>query len=94
MASGSARDSPDAASASASVPPSGTDSPGCPSPFPFRGDNALFGALDSHPSSLCRFTSVHDNLRQFRGLIPAFLSFAVTWCCRQSNLATVSNNFG
>lgn len=76
-ASGSARDSPDVASASASAPPSGTDSPGCPSRFPFRGGNALFGALDSHPSSLRRFAD--KNLQQFRWLIPAFLSLAITW---------------
>jgi len=90
-ASGSARDSPDAASASASVPPSGTDSPGCPSPFPSRGDNALFGAPDSHPSSSRRFASAHDDLQQSRGLIPEFLSLVVTPRRRQFNNTTASN---
>lgn len=93
-ASGSARDSPDAASANASVPPSGMDSPGCPSPFPFRGDNALFGAPDSHPSSSCRFAPAHDNLQQSRGLIPAFLSLVVTWRRRQFNFAAAPNSVG
>jgi len=54
-ASGSARDSLDVANASANAPPSGMGSPGCPSQFPFQDGNALFGVLDSHPSSLRRF---------------------------------------
>lgn len=75
-ASGSARDSSDAASANANVS-SGRDSLGCPSPFPCRGGNALSGAPDIHPSSSCRFAPAPDNLQQFRGLIPAFLSLAI-----------------
>jgi len=91
VASESARDSSDAVSASANVPPSGTDSPGCPSPS--RGDNALFGAPDSHPSSSCRFASAHDNLPQSRWLITADLSFIIIWRHR-FNLATAFNNCG
>ena len=93
-ASGNARDSPDAASASASVPLSGTDSPGCPFPFPFRGDNALFGAPGSHPSSSRCSASAHDNLQQSRVLVPAFLSLVVTWRRRRFNRAAAANNFG
>jgi len=62
-ASGSARDSSDVANASASVSPSGKDSPGCPSPFPSRGGNALSGAPDSHPSSSRRLASARDDLQ-------------------------------
>ena len=91
VASGSARDSSDAASASASVPPSGTDSLGFPSPS--RGDNALFGVPDSHPSSSSRFASAYDNLPQSRWLITADLSFVITWRHR-FNLATAFNNCG
>lgn len=62
-ASGSARDSSDVANASASVSPSGKDSPGCPSPFPSRGGNALSGAPDSHPSSSRRLAPARDDLQ-------------------------------
>jgi len=63
-ASGSARNSPlDVADASAW--PWETDSHGCPFPFPFRGDSALSGAPDNHPSSSRQLAILSDPAASF-----------------------------
>lgn len=90
-----ARDSPDAASANANAPSSGTDRPAdCPSPFPSRGDNALFEAPGSRPSSSCpSYVRSRHNPQQSRLFISKFLLRIITHVATLLLLSLISRCF-